>query len=99
MSLFNQSNLDSRTNPPPQKKNKTTKPTPQKQKQASGPRSRRNSPRRVTSPNQYNSTQNKKQTGQWAQIKKAYAAANRLLGDIIKVTPSSKVVGDLAQFM
>lgn len=38
-------------------------------------------------------------TGQWAQIKKAYAAANRLLGDIIKVTPSSKVVGDLAQFM
>ncbi|TFJ84262.1 hypothetical protein NSK_004253 [Nannochloropsis salina CCMP1776] len=37
--------------------------------------------------------------GQWGQIKKAYAAANRLLGDIIKVTPSSKVVGDLAQFM
>ena len=76
-------------------------------------------------------------TGQWAQVKKAYAAANRLLGDIIKVsticfvcvcacvescdgggggggslltlffscpssfspqvTPSSKVVGDLAQ--
>ena len=29
----------------------------------------------------------------------AYAAANRLLGDIPKVTPSSKVVGDLAQFM
>lgn len=35
--------------------------------------------------------------GQWAKIKKAYAAANRLLGDIPKVTPSSKVVGDLAQ--
>lgn len=33
------------------------------------------------------------------QIKKAYAVANQLLGDIIKVTPSSKVVGDLAQFM
>jgi len=32
-------------------------------------------------------------------VKKAYAAANRVLGDIIKVTPSSKVVGDLAQFM
>lgn len=32
-------------------------------------------------------------------IKKAYAEANLLLGDIIKVTPSSKVVGDLAQFM
>lgn len=35
----------------------------------------------------------------WAAIKDAYAAANRLLGDIVKVTPSSKVVGDLAQFM
>lgn len=32
-------------------------------------------------------------------IKKAYREANILLGDIIKVTPSSKVVGDLAQFM
>ncbi|KAL9642796.1 hypothetical protein ABK040_009871 [Willaertia magna] len=32
-------------------------------------------------------------------IKEAYATANRLLGDIIKVTPSSKVVGDLAQFL
>lgn len=38
-------------------------------------------------------------TGQWSKVKKAYAAANRLLGDIIKVTPSSKVTGDLAQFM
>ncbi len=35
----------------------------------------------------------------WPAIKRAYAAANRLLGDVIKVTPSSKVVGDLAQFM
>ncbi|XP_031636722.1 pyruvate carboxylase, mitochondrial isoform X2 [Contarinia nasturtii] len=32
-------------------------------------------------------------------VKKSYADANQLLGDIIKVTPSSKVVGDLAQFM
>ncbi|CAM9237187.1 unnamed protein product [Phaeothamnion confervicola] len=38
-------------------------------------------------------------SGRWPAIKRAYAAANRLLGDIIKVTPSSKVVGDLAQFM
>ena len=37
--------------------------------------------------------------GQFDAIKKAYSAANRLLGDIPKVTPSSKVVGDLAQFM
>ncbi|RIB24845.1 pyruvate carboxylase [Gigaspora rosea] len=36
---------------------------------------------------------------QWKEIKKAYSEANKLCGDIIKVTPSSKVVGDLAQFM
>ena len=38
-------------------------------------------------------------TGQWSKVKDAYAVANRLLGDIIKVTPSSKVTGDLAQFI
>lgn len=38
-------------------------------------------------------------TGQWSKVKKAYSTANRLLGDIIKVTPSSKVCGDLAQFI
>lgn len=32
-------------------------------------------------------------------IKKNYAIVNDLLGDIIKVTPSSKVVGDMALFM
>jgi len=37
--------------------------------------------------------------GDWGKICKSYAAANRALGDIVKVTPSSKVVGDLAQFM
>ncbi|KAG2220993.1 hypothetical protein INT45_004612 [Circinella minor] len=36
---------------------------------------------------------------QWRQIKIAYEEANQLCGDIVKVTPSSKVVGDLAQFM
>ena len=36
---------------------------------------------------------------QWALTKKAYEQANDLLGDIVKVTPTSKVVGDLAQFM
>ena len=35
----------------------------------------------------------------WDQVKKNYALANQLCGDIVKVTPSSKVVGDLAQFM
>ena len=38
-------------------------------------------------------------TDQWPLIKQTYAVANKLLGDIPKVTPSSKVVGDLAQFM
>ncbi|OFY85739.1 MAG: pyruvate carboxylase [Bacteroidetes bacterium RIFCSPLOWO2_12_FULL_35_15] len=32
-------------------------------------------------------------------IKQAYIDANELFGDIVKVTPSSKVVGDLAMFM
>ncbi|KAH9445975.1 hypothetical protein Pst134EB_023797 [Puccinia striiformis f. sp. tritici] len=36
---------------------------------------------------------------QWAAVKKAYIDANMLCGDIVKVTPSSKVVGDFAQFM
>merc|ERR1712176_349611 len=38
-------------------------------------------------------------TEQWPEIKRKYAEANIVLGDIPKVTPSSKVVGDLAQFM
>ncbi|KAL3792853.1 hypothetical protein HJC23_004778 [Cyclotella cryptica] len=38
-------------------------------------------------------------SGRFAEVKKAYALANKLLGDIPKVTPSSKVVGDLAQFI
>jgi pyruvate carboxylase len=33
------------------------------------------------------------------EIKKAYRSVNTLFGDIIKVTPSSKVVGDMALFM
>lgn len=32
-------------------------------------------------------------------IKHNYIAANELFGDVVKVTPSSKVVGDLAMFM
>jgi pyruvate carboxylase len=33
------------------------------------------------------------------EVKRAYMEANLLLGDIVKVTPSSKIVGDLALFM
>ncbi|RKP32583.1 pyruvate carboxylase [Metschnikowia bicuspidata] len=35
----------------------------------------------------------------WLLAKEKYKVANRLLGDLVKVTPTSKVVGDLAQFM
>jgi pyruvate carboxylase len=35
----------------------------------------------------------------WHEVAKAYRAANDLFGDIVKVTPSSKVVGDLALMM
>lgn len=36
---------------------------------------------------------------QWIETKRTYREANLLLGDLVKVTPTSKVVGDLAQFM
>jgi pyruvate carboxylase len=35
----------------------------------------------------------------WEEVCKAYAEVNLLFGDIIKVTPTSKVVGDMALFM
>ena len=37
--------------------------------------------------------------GRWHEIAETYAQVNQLFGDIVKVTPSSKVVGDLALFM
>ena len=35
----------------------------------------------------------------WHEVARMYAEANRLFGDIVKVTPSSKVVGDMALYM
>ncbi|MBB3463693.1 pyruvate carboxylase [Rhizobium sp. BK377] len=35
----------------------------------------------------------------WHQVAQAYADANQMFGDIVKVTPSSKVVGDMALMM
>jgi pyruvate carboxylase len=35
----------------------------------------------------------------WDQVEQCYAQVNLLFGDIIKVTPTSKVVGDMALFM
>ena len=35
----------------------------------------------------------------WHEITRMYADVNQMLGDIVKVTPSSKAVGDMALFM
>ena len=35
----------------------------------------------------------------WHEVAQAYSDANRMFGDIVKVTPSSKVVGDMALMM
>ena len=35
----------------------------------------------------------------WPEVAQAYADANQMFGDIVKVTPSSKVVGDMALMM
>ena len=35
----------------------------------------------------------------WHEVAQAYADANQMFGDIVKVTPSSKVVGDMALMM
>lgn len=35
----------------------------------------------------------------WPEIEQMYADVNQLFGDIVKVTPSSKVVGDMTMFM
>src|SRR5262249_29490522 len=35
----------------------------------------------------------------WRAVCQMYAAVNRMFGDIVKVTPTSKVVGDMALFM
>ncbi len=35
----------------------------------------------------------------WDDVKEMYPEVNKLFGDIVKVTPSSKVVGDMALFM
>src|SRR5205814_3643833 len=35
----------------------------------------------------------------WPEIARTYADVNQLFGDIVKVTPSSKVVGDMTMFL
>ncbi|MEG2602904.1 MAG: pyruvate carboxylase, partial [Carnobacterium sp.] len=35
----------------------------------------------------------------WEEVKQMYSTVNQMFGDVVKVTPSSKVVGDMALFM
>jgi pyruvate carboxylase len=35
----------------------------------------------------------------WREVERTYAEVNEIFGDIVKVTPSSKVVGDMALFL
>ena len=38
-------------------------------------------------------------TSKWGMVANMYAEVNKMFGDIIKVTPSSKIVGDMALYM
>ena len=38
-------------------------------------------------------------TDKWGLVANMYSEVNKMFGDIIKVTPSSKVVGDMALYM
>jgi pyruvate carboxylase len=49
--------------------------------------------------NLYQQAQSLGVANRWKDVGKTYAAVNRMFGDIVKVTPSSKVVGDMALFM
>ena len=35
----------------------------------------------------------------WPEVAKAYAQVNEMFGDVVKVTPTSKIVGDMALYM
>jgi pyruvate carboxylase len=49
--------------------------------------------------NLYEQAQSLGLSDRWEEVCRAYADVNRLFGDIIKVTPTSKVVGDMALFL
>jgi pyruvate carboxylase len=49
--------------------------------------------------NLYQQAQSLGLADRWPQVGRLYAAVNKLFGDIIKVTPTSKVVGDMTLFM
>jgi pyruvate carboxylase len=49
--------------------------------------------------NLYQQAQSLGVADRWHEVVRTYAAVNNLFGDIVKVTPTSKVVGDMALFM
>jgi pyruvate carboxylase len=49
--------------------------------------------------NLYQQAQSLGLEARWTEVCRLYAEVNRMLGDIVKVTPTSKVVGDLTLFM
>src|SRR5439155_20894229 len=51
------------------------------------------------STNLFQQAQNVGLGSRWPEVCRAYAEVNRMFGDIVKVTPTSKAVGDMAIFM
>jgi pyruvate carboxylase len=49
--------------------------------------------------NLYQQAQSVGLESRWGEVVRTYADVNRMFGDIVKVTPTSKVVGDMAIFM
>jgi pyruvate carboxylase len=49
--------------------------------------------------NLYHQAQNNRIESRWPDVCRMYAEVNRMFGDIVKVTPTSKAVGDMAIFM
>lgn len=49
--------------------------------------------------NLYQQAQSLGVADRWREVGRMYAAVNRLFGDIVKVTPTSKVVGDMTLFL
>ena len=47
----------------------------------------------------FSSKQKQLVLGKWDEVKRMYRRVNDMFGDVVKVTPSSKVVGDMALFM
>jgi len=49
--------------------------------------------------NLYQQAQGSRLEDRWPEVVRMYAEVNRMFGDIVKVTPTSKAVGDMAVFL